>query len=325
VSELKPVYLVQGDDEVKIESWRARVRARAHGEGPSASLEVLSSDRLTAETFADAVGALTLAVGRRYVIAEGVERLKEKEAKQVAETLANLPPETIVVLIAVGRLAKGKGPVSESLVKAVKGAGGEVHPCPAPKAAAYPAWVAERGAELGLVVSGDAAAALVERIGPQQRRLMRELEKLACYAPEEGRVDRETVEALTITDVEAKAYELADALIEQDADRALRLAEDLRDRGADIMHVLFALLRQLRQSRRAWAMLEEGRSAQEIQSALRVPPFIARQVAAQAARADGERLAHAIDELAELDYAVRGGGNVDAATALTLTLARTAA
>jgi DNA polymerase-3 subunit delta len=219
---------------------------------------------------------------------------------------------------------KGKTPAAEGLVKAVKAAKGEVVDCPAPTASKYPAWIAERGAELDLEVSGDAAAALFERIGPDQRRLLRELEKIVCYEPDRGRVDRETVEALTTTDVEAKSYELADALIERESERALRLAEDLRERGEDIMYILFALLRQLRQARQAWALLDAGKSVQEIQSALRVPQFVARQVAARAGRADGEHLERALGELAELDWAVRGAGNVDTETALTLALTRAA-
>src|SRR5437588_509436 len=83
-------------------------------------------------------------------------------------------------------------------------------------AARYPQWIAERAGELDLTLTDDAAQALVERVGRDQQRLVRELEKLACYEPDGGRVDRATVETLTTTDVEAKAYELADALIEQE-------------------------------------------------------------------------------------------------------------
>jgi DNA polymerase III delta subunit len=324
VADLKPAYLVHGDDEVKIDAWRKRVRARADSDGPSTTLEILD-DGASPAAVVDATTALTLSVGRRYVLAEGAERWKDKDVASVKAALESLPPDTVLVLIGRGKVSRGKGPAPEALAKAVLACGGEVHVCAAPAASRYPAWIAERGKDIDIVVAEDAAQALLERLGPDQQRLMRELEKLACYEPEGGRVDRETVEALTTTDVEAKAYELADALIEQEPERALLLAEDLRDRGADIMHILFALLRQLRQCRRAWAMLDAGKSSQEIQAALRVPPFVARGIVAQAGRADGERLERALGELADLDYAVRGAGNVDPGTALTLTLARAAA
>ena len=70
------------------------------------------------------------------------------------------------------------------------------------------------------------------------------------------------------------------------------------------MHILFAILRQLRQARKAEAMLEGGASTQQIASALRVPPFIAKQIAGTGrARATRRQLERALEELAELDYA----------------------
>jgi DNA polymerase-3 subunit delta len=332
MADLKPAYLVHGDDEARLDSWRRRLRQRARDEGPSTTLEVLSGDALTIDAFVEATGALTLSVGRRYVMADGVERLKDKDLERAAEALKALPADTVVLLIAPGKVVRrrgsaSKGPAPEALVKAVSAIGGEVQLCEAPTPSRYPAWVVKQGAELGLTVSDDAAHALLERVGTdenrnvRQRRLIRELEKLSNYAPEGGRVERETVEVATMSDVEARAYELADAVIEGDRERALLLAEDLRDRGAEMMHIVFAMLRQLRQARRAAAMLEAGASKQEIASALRVPPFVANQIAARAGRADAAQLERTLEELAELDWAVRGAANRDPGTALTLAIA----
>jgi DNA polymerase-3 subunit delta len=332
MADLKPAYLVHGDDEARLDSWRRRLRRRARDEGPSTTLEVLSGDALTIEAFVEVTGALTLSVGRRYVMADGVERLKDKDLERAAEALKALPADTVVLLIAPGKVVRrrgsaSKGPAPEALVKAVSAIGGEVQLCEAPTPSRYPAWVVKQGTELGLTVSDDAAHALLERVGTdenrnvRQRRLMRELEKLSIYAPERGRVERETVEVATMSDVEARAYELADAVIEGDREGALLLAEDLRDRGAEMMHIVFAMLRQLRQARRAAAMLESGAAKQEIASALRVPPFVANQIAARAGRADAAQLERALEELAELDWAVRGAANRDPGTALTLAIA----
>ena len=70
MADLKPAYLVHGDDDAKLDSWRERLRARARDEGPSTSLEVLAGDALTIDAFVEATGALTLSVGRRYVLAD---------------------------------------------------------------------------------------------------------------------------------------------------------------------------------------------------------------------------------------------------------------
>ena len=54
-----------------------------------------------------------------------------------------------------------------------------------------PKWVLDRAKELDLNLDRDAAEALVELVGledrqPRLRRLLRELEKLAVYVPEGG-------------------------------------------------------------------------------------------------------------------------------------------
>lgn len=324
MADLKPAYLIHGDDEVRIDAWRARIRKRAAEE--EASLELMDGERDSGEAVAIALASLTLSMGRRYVVVDGLERWKDKDVIAVAQSLASPPPDTIVVFLGTVRKEPGKRAwsVPAKLVKAVEKAGGEVSECASPRTGTLPSWVIDRGSGLGLTVDRDAAQGLVERIGADQRRLMRELEKIACYAPDGGRVSLDVVEELTAPDVEAKAYELADAVVNGDDALAMRLAEDLRDRGADIMHILFALLRRTRDMRRAWAVIESGGSTQDVAAAVGGPPWMAKKLAAQARNVDGERLERIAAGLADLDFAVRGGGNVDTETALTLTLAAAA-
>jgi DNA polymerase-3 subunit delta len=313
VAELKPAYLIWGEDEAKLDAWRRRLRARAEEEGSDATLEILRDERLSAQAVAEAIQALTLSAGRRYVLADGVERWSDRDVKEVAAALSQLPPETVVVF-----MARGKEP--KALVKAVASCGGESHGYEAPRPAAYPAWVRERARDLGLELEQEAAELLVERIGHSQQRLMRELEKLSIFAGEDGPIGSEVVGAVTTSAVEARAYELADAVVEGDPQRALQIAEDLRARGEDMMHILFALLRQLRNCHRTWALIASGKSVKDVQSELRVPPFVARRLVAQARRADGERLTRALELLADLDYGIRGAGRLDSDSALTLML-----
>jgi DNA polymerase III subunit delta len=333
VSELKPAYLIWGDDEVKLDAWRSRLRARAEAEGPSTTLEVLKEERLSGDAVATALSSLTLSVGRRYVLVEGVERWKDRDAEPVAAALAVLNADTVVVLIASpvrdrqDRLVAAKPPAR--LVKAVKACGGEAHEFESPRAGSYPGWVAERGRELGLALTKDAAQLLVELVGHNQRRLVRELEKLSAYAgasaQDGGEVGRDMVESLASSAVEIRTYDLADAVIEGNPVRALRLAEELRARGEDLMYILFALRRAVGNCHRGWVMTACGRSVSDVQSDLRVPPYVAKRIVSQARRVDEQRIEQAIDLLADLDYAIRGAGPVDPESALTLTLARASA
>jgi DNA polymerase-3 subunit delta len=321
MADLKPAYLIHGEDEVKLDAWRARIRDRAAREG--ASLEVMDAARESGESVAMALSSMTLSMGTRYVVVDALERWKDKDVTPVAELLASPPPDTVVVLLGTTRRESGRKPWSPpaKLVKAVEKAGGDVTAHAAPKAPQLPRWIAERGKQLDLSVDKDAAQALVERIGNDQRRLMRELEKIACYAPEGGRVSAEVVEELTASDLETQAYELADAVVDGDRARALSVAEDLQQRGTDIMHILYAILRRTHDIRCAWAVLETGGSSQEVQAAVGGSPWMAKRLASHARTADGERLERIVGALADLDFNIRGGGKVDTETALTLALA----
>lgn len=325
MAELKPVYLLHGDDEVQLDAARARVRTRAEENG--ASFELMDAERDAGETVAIALSSLTLAMGPRYVLVDGIESWKDRDVVQVVATLVPPPPETIVFLVGTARKASNRKAWSPpaKLTKAVQQAGGEVTELKSPKSSGLPAWITKQGKALGLAVDRDAAQALVERIGTRQRRLLRTLEKIARWGPEGGRVDIDVVEALTVTDVESQGYELADAVIEGDRARALRLAENLRAHDEDIMFLLYAMLRRTRDVRRAWAVSEAGGTTQDIASAMQIPPFVAKRLASQARGLDGERLERITAGLAELDFAIRGGSKVDIGTTLTLTLSAAAA
>jgi DNA polymerase-3 subunit delta len=326
MADPKNLFLVQGDDEVKIDGWRKRVHDRA-AQDQDATIEVFGDDT-PADEVAAAVSSMTLAIGRRWMLVEGVERWKEKDVAAIAPALAALPADTVVVLVATGKADRKKGgPAPAKLVQAVEKCGGEVTNYKAPTASQYAKWTVEQASKVGLTMSVEAAQALADRVGQDEkrrlheRRLMRELEKIAIYAPEGARVNLDTVEELTVSDAEARTYELADALVVGDRALATSLAEDLRDRGADMMYILFALLRKVRETRIAWAVLEEGGSTRDVAAALGVPEWKASPIKAQAQRADGERLEQIASALADLDYAVRGGANVDAGTELTLMVA----
>jgi DNA polymerase-3 subunit delta len=325
VTELKRAYLIHGYDQAKFDAWRVRLRERAKAEAPAATLEVLMGD---AEAAISAIGSLTLSVGQRYVLVDGIERWSDREQKLIAEALPQLAADTLVVFI-----AWGKSPTR--IQKAVEALGGEAHECKRPKS--YPAWITQRATALGFEIDRGGAQMLAELIGKEvegdkgdereqrrQRRLLHELEKLALFAAKDGRIDATAVESLTRSAVETRVYALADAIIDQDPERAVRIAEELRARGEDLMHILFALLRQLRNCQLAWAMIAADEPAHEIESAIGGSPWVAKSVVTQARRADGEALARALELLADLDYAIRGAGQHDPDTELTLTVVRAA-
>ena len=133
--EMRPLYLIAGTDGAKIDATRSRLRARAERDGGAASLQVFEPGEGRGapdhEALLGAIPAMSLTESRRYLLADGVERWRDRQLEAVAAALAELPPDLSVVLI-----ARAKAPAK--LVQAVKAAKGEIHEFEAPKARDMP-------------------------------------------------------------------------------------------------------------------------------------------------------------------------------------------
>ena len=117
--DLKPAYLVCGDDDAKIDAWRARVRRRAEEERGPGGLETFDARSSEPEEVVLALSALTFDPGTRYVLVDDAGAWKAAQLAPLEAALADMPPDTVLVTI-----VRGKAP--KQLCKAVEGAGGEV-------------------------------------------------------------------------------------------------------------------------------------------------------------------------------------------------------
>jgi DNA polymerase-3 subunit delta len=319
--EMRALYLIAGSDEAKIDATRARLRARAESEGGSAALEVFEASEGRGapdhEAFVASIPALSLTQSRRYLLADGVERWRDKQLEAVAEALAQLPPDLTVVLI-----ARGKAPAK--LLRAVKGAGGEVHDFQTPKARDMPRALVAEARRLGFDLEQSAARLLVERMGANPRRLEHELERLALWAGPGGKVSADDLRAMVADTSEAAVWALSDALLERDAAKALRIGERLIAQGENVTGLVYGLASRLRKACTAAALLEEGVPAGQVESGLGMHPYAAKQLVGRLRHASAEDLREATGALADLEVWCRGGVDYGDELALTLALRKMA-
>jgi DNA polymerase-3 subunit delta len=316
---LKPAYLISGDDDAKIDAWRARVRRRAEDENGPGGLEIFTAPGDLPEVVATALTTLTFASGDRYLLADGIEQWKAADLDPLERELTTVPEGTVLVLI-----ARGKAPAR--LVKAIEKAGGEHREYTAPKPWQMPKWAAERAREEGLNLDQEAAKALVAVVGTRQQRLAREVERLAILAHPRTQLTAEEVHRLAAGEATQQVYDLADALVAGDVPASLGLAERLTGAGDPPTKLAWPVVRRLRDVHRAAELLDAGVPESKVASAMKMPPWAAKRTLAQAKKADRERLARALCAFADLEIELRGGGvGLDEDTAFSLTLARAAA
>jgi DNA polymerase III subunit delta len=320
VADLKPAYLVHGDDDARIDAWRARLRRRAEEERGPGGLEAFDGHASTPDEVALSLAALTFDTGTRYLLVDHADAWKASELGPLEEALAGPPPDTVLVLLVRGKPLK-------QLVKLVESVDGEVREQAAPKPWELPRWVADRAREEGVQLEGEAAKALIAAVGGGQQRLAREIEKLALALHPGTRASVEDVERVAARDASPQAYDLADAIVAGDLRVALALAEALEAHGEPPGRLMWPIARRLREVHRAAALLEAGMPESKVAESLKAPPWLAKKTIARAKKADRAALESALCEIADLEIELRGGGEqpLEDEAAFSLALARAAA
>ncbi len=277
MAELRSLYLIAGTDGAKIDATRARLRARAERDGGAAALEVFEPGEGRGapdhEALLAAIPAMSLTESRRYLLADGVERWRDRQLEAVAAALGELPPDLTVVLI-----ARAKAPAK--LVKAVKAAKGEIHEFEAPKARDMPRLLVADAKRLGFRLDPAAARMLVDRMGanpvaPAQR----------AGAPRAlgGRGGRGLRRRPRRDDRRHLRGGRLGALRRAARTRPGRRAADRRAadlQGENVTGLIYGLASRLRKACAAAAKLEEGMPPKQVESGLGMHPYAAKQLVA---------------------------------------------
>lgn len=314
----KPAYLIHGDDHGRVAERRGRLRTVAEAESGGGGVEVLEGDDATPAGVALALNAMTFAMGRRFIIVEGVQAWNDADVKaELTPVMATMPPDTTVAFFAEEE-ARAQAP--KALHAAVAGAGGDVVAERVQKAKDLPRWVMDQAARIGLRLDGSAARALVAQVGDRQQRLLRELEKLELEHGRDAVVGVAEVEASAVSSAERQVWGLVDAVVARDRRAALSSYAALRAQGEDAGRLVPLIARRLREVAGIALQLEAGAAPADVKAGLRMAPFAADRRIREARGADAAALRAAVAAVAELELATRGASELGTETEATLTL-----
>jgi DNA polymerase III delta subunit len=298
VADLKPVYLLAGTDRPKIDTALARLRRHFADE----SVEAVSAAETSAEEAVALCNAGSLFGDARLVLVGEVERWKAADVKALQAYLAAPAPATTLAL-AAGELRKD-APLAKACAKA-----GDVLVYDVPKRN-LAQWVADRFRQLDARANAEACALLVQLVGDDPQALATEVEKLATWAAGEPIGEREVAE-LAVAFAETPTFALTDAWGRRDPAAALEASEVILEREAkprcDTSARLAATLgSHLARVRSCQRLAAEGVRPRDAAGRLKMHPFYAEKLFAQAGRFSPDELGDALVRLADLDLALKG-------------------
>jgi DNA polymerase III subunit delta len=313
----KPAYLIHGDAHGRIAERRARLRTMAEAESGVEAVEVLEGDAATPEAVGGALNAMTFAVGRRFIIVDGVERWKDADVEaHLAPGLKDVPPETTVAFFA---REDGRVRTPASLVALVKKIG-DIAVEATPKAKDLPQWAMAEAQRLGVTLERPAAQALVTSVGERQQRLLRELEKLAIEYGPGATLGTDEVEGAAHS-AERQVWGLVDSFVAGNGAAAARAFMELRAQGESIARLAPLMARRVRDVLAIATRLENGESPAQIKETVRGNPWQTEQRIRQARATDTDHLRRALEALADLEVASRGGSELEDDTVALLVIA----
>jgi DNA polymerase-3 subunit delta len=186
----------------------------------------------------------------------------------LVDYLPRLPATTMLVVVVDEALD-----ASHPLIQAAR-QGGTVRQFTPPSGAGLERWITERAQKLGCTITSEAIKMLVIYAGQHLRLLAGEVEKLALYAGQGGRIDGATVRLLTPAAQQARIFDLTDALARHERALALNILHELLDQGEAPIGLTAFIGSQVRALVQIKDLSERGLRPQQIAEAAGLNPYV---------------------------------------------------
>lgn len=245
-AELKPVVFLLGDEGVGRKRAEEDIVRQVFGDVPSSFNFATFSAADGAERAVEVAKTVPMMAEHRVVIVREMESAPVDLLDGLLSYVEKPNPSTVLILSgaktppAAGGVDRGR-----RLENAIKKVGdvrrfktGETDPV---------RFAMGYAQESGCVLNRRAAVLLVELVGTDLGRIQTELSKVIAFVGGDGEVGVEAIEAVCSLVAEAAIWDLTDAVVRRDPDRALAVAHRMLDTG-EASHRLIAMIAwQMRQ------------------------------------------------------------------------------
>ena len=301
-NQVPSVLLFEGDEEYMKQSALVALRKKLLPEG----LEELNESILEAPETDQLIAAsetMPLMADRRLVVVRDHPALagRAEADDRLTAYLSSVPPATVLLFYCTKKPDGRK-----KLYSAIRKQNGIVT-FSALKDRELTAFVTDAFHSLGRECDERTADFLIFTCGSDTGRLMTEAAKIASHSGSDEPVHPDEISALATPTAECTVFQMVDAVVSGQNDRAFRLMQNQLRNGTERLYMLSMLLRQFRLLQHIRIMQYEKCSRDAIRSALGVPSFAADQYIRQAAMYTNGQIKKAVAVCFDTEYAVKSG------------------
>ena len=264
-TELKPVYVLHGDDGFLRDACRERIVEGVIRQGADPQMCVTTFDA-SAELadVLDELRTLPFLAPCRVVILRDADEFVKAHRSAVEEYLQHPCPTSVLVLMVSSwpgnwRLAKLVGKIGEKM------------DCSVPEGENLSPWLNKAAARRGKRIDPDAADLLAEWVPRSLAALDGEIEKLCLYVGDRDAITMEDVGALVTATAGPAAYGLTNAITAGDARGALKALDGMLTARGEEFRTLGMIAWHLRRALQAQQRIQAGATPRQAVGTLRMP------------------------------------------------------
>ncbi len=309
-------YVFHGEDEfTRSETLSSFERRLGPADTVSLNTTTLDGRALTLAGLRHACDAIPFLAERRLVIVEGLlvtliprkgQHLPEARQRlldQLTDYLPHLPPTTRLVFVEELTLSSNH-PIVRLAQREPQGYEKRFSP---PDTGSLPRWIGKRAQKHGGRIEPRASHQLAAVVGADLRLLDQEISKLVTYTGGSRAITAADVEILVPYSQDAVIFDLVDALGSRDGPTAARTLHRLLESGEHPLGLLGMIVRQFRLLIQVEELKSHGASPRDIADVLKIHPFPARKLHAQATHFTGPQLEQVYRHLSDVDLAIKTG------------------
>src|ERR1041384_5848481 len=309
--EIEPVYLLHGS-ETYLRDLAVNAIAETALEGTLLREFNDSTFDLTTDKISAAIAAaeqLPLMSGRRVVRIKNFDKLEGRRKVEEEEDAVNPSSQILLDYLARPVATSVVILITEDIDKRRKYAktllSGAAYEFGALKPNELPVWIKSHLKTLKADIDLPALNRLVEVVAPDLLTITNELNKLVAAALPSGRITIELVDQLVSRSREHMNWDLTDAIVSRNGEKALKVLREFLDDGVEPVLLTGVIAGTFRRLALAKEMFARGAAPAEIFSAVRVTSWKQREYLALLNRTDARELQSAIMRIAETDLAIK--------------------
>jgi DNA polymerase-3 subunit delta len=311
----RPVYVVFGDDSYLIrESIRGVNRALFGDADRDASISRFAGPVTPLANVLDEVSTLPFFSRRRLVIVEEADTFVTKHRKDLEAYVAN-PSDSGALLLQVKQW-----PANTILAQLVEKSGLAIS-ASSPREKELITWLTQLApARFDAQLAPDAARLLVELVGPEAGILAAEVEKLAVYAGEKGRIERSDIMKLVGAGRVETIWKTLDAATTGEAKTAIEHLDTLLAAGEQPTPMVAAMSASLLKIHHAGRLRAARINLDEACRIAGIPAFAVSKTGKQHAHLGPKRVDQLPAMLLKADLDLKGGSMLDPRSILEILL-----